>query len=261
MHCGARRPGLFGFSLALRDLGRDFGFAPLVIAVCVVVYLAQLVVDPSALRQGGLLSLFGPSRCVSFLFGASGGLPVFGYDRFWTILSAGWLHGGLLHIGLNLYWLRQLAPQVATLYGPGRSISIDLLGSAAGFATTTVLSLVRLPLVHGSNMTVGASAALCGWLGALLYYGHRTGQRRVSRDMLWGLVAPFILIGFLLPGIDNWAHIGGFAGGYGAARLLDPLRPERTNHVVMALVLLAASLLAVVWSIVHGLPLRAELGC
>jgi hypothetical protein len=58
-----------------------------------------------------------------------------------------------------------------------------------------------------------------------------------------------------MPGIDNYAHAGGFGGGYLAAVLLDPLKPERIDHVVIALVCLGLSLLAIVVSVVTALPL------
>jgi membrane associated rhomboid family serine protease len=60
------------------------------------------------------------------------------------------------------------------------------------------------------------------------------------------------LFGFIMPGVDNYAHLGGFGGGYLSARLLDPLKPERIDHVVIAVVLLGASLLSVVVSLLHG---------
>jgi rhomboid protease GluP len=54
----------------------------------------------------------------------------------------------------------------------------------------------------------------------------------------------------LFPGlnIDNYAHLGGFVGGYAVSVLMDPLKPERVDHIVIALGCIAASLLAVVWS-------------
>ena len=71
----------------------------------------------------------------------------------------------------------------------------------------------------------------------------------------------FVLIqGVFLGGIiNNFAHIGGFAGGYAAARVLDPLKPERVDHIVIALVCLGVSLLAVIASVIFGLPLYLRL--
>jgi rhomboid protease GluP len=60
------------------------------------------------------------------------------------------------------------------------------------------------------------------------------------------------LFGFIMPGVDNYAHAGGFGGGYLAARLLDPLKPERIDHLAMAVVCLAASLVSIVVSVLHG---------
>jgi rhomboid protease GluP len=66
--------------------------------------------------------------------------------------------------------------------------------------------------------------------------------------MSWVFMAG--IFGFLLPGIDNWAHAGGFAGGYLMGRWLDPLTPERINHLAIAVVCLAASILAIIASVV-----------
>ena len=69
---------------------------------CGAVYLASLAMDPSAIGGGGLLSLLSPGIESLFVLGASGSVPVFRYGRWWTILSAPWLHGGILHIVLNM---------------------------------------------------------------------------------------------------------------------------------------------------------------
>jgi rhomboid protease GluP len=66
--------------------------------------------------------------------------------------------------------------------------------------------------------------------------------------MSWVLMAG--MIGFILPGIDNWAHAGGFAGGYLTGQWLDPLKPERVNHLAIAVVCLVASMLAIIASVV-----------
>ena len=125
--------------------------------------------------MGGLFSIGGPSQESMLRFGASGQIPVFWLRRWWTLLSAGWLHGGLLHIGFNLYWIRFLAPETAELYGPARTVIIYSIASVTGFLASSLL---------GVPLTLGASAPILGLLGALVYYGRRTGQRRRGTDGL-----------------------------------------------------------------------------
>src|SRR5204862_2803528 len=98
LSCGRRRPGLFGFASLLRVGGLEDAFVPLVMFGCGAMYLASLAVDPSGIGAGGLLDLLSPSVKGLFELGASGAVPVFRFGRFWTILSAPWLHGSLLHI-------------------------------------------------------------------------------------------------------------------------------------------------------------------
>jgi rhomboid protease GluP len=174
----------------------------------------------------------------------------------WTVLSAGWLHGSALHILMNMLWVRDLAPATANLYGPGRTAVIYVAAGVVGFAASSVAGVVLpgVPLIGGARLTVGASASIFGLFGALVYYGRRTGSSAVGAA---GLQYALILgvFGFILPGIDNWAHAGGFGGGYLAARLLDPLKPERVDHLVVALVCLALSVLTVAWTFVYTLQL------
>jgi len=251
-NCGRSNPGLWGFGPALRRLGGDLGFVPFVVGASVVVYALTLVFSGGA-RQlgGGMLSMFSPSNQSLLLFGASGAFPVFGLGRWWTMLSATWLHAGALHIFFNMYWVRQLAPATAELFGPGRMVIIYTLSGVVGFALSSFAGAYLPGIVllgRGATLVVGASASIFGLLGALVYYGRRTGSRHVSRQ--YKSFALFMgVFGLIMPGIDNYAHGGGFAGGYLLALLLDPLKPERIDHVAIALVCLAASMLAIVVSV------------
>jgi len=93
-----------------------------------------------------------------------------------------------------------------------------------------------------------------GLLGALVLYGQRSGSSMTKREGLhYALMLG--LFGLIMPGIDNWAHAGGFAGGWLAAKLLDPLKPERIDHLAVAVLCLLATLAAIAASIVHGLAL------
>ena len=136
-NCGRRNPGMWGFAPALRNLGGDLGFVPFVIGTCAVLYVITLAASGSEVRMSGLFSLFAPSNRILFLFGSSGAVPVFGAARWWTVLSAGWLHGGPLHIVFNMMWVRQLAPATADLYGPGRMVIIYTAAGIAGFALSS----------------------------------------------------------------------------------------------------------------------------
>jgi rhomboid protease GluP len=252
-NCGRRNPGLWGFAPALRALGGDLGFVPFVIGSCVVLYGLTLVFSRGNIGMGGLFSLLSPSSQSLFLFGASGALPVFAGDRWWTILSAGWLHGSALHILFNMMWVRQLAPATAEMYGPGRMVIIYVVAGAAGFALSSLAGAFIPPLfvLRGGQFTVGASAAIFGLLGALVYYGRRSGSSNVgSQAKSFALMMG--LFGFIMPGIDNYAHGGGFVGGYLMGQLLDPLKPERVDHIMIALLCLAASLVSILVSVVHG---------
>jgi rhomboid protease GluP len=75
------------------------------------------------------------------------------------------------------------------------------------------------------------------------------GSQALGYAMMLGI------FGLIMPGIDNYAHAGGFIGGYLVAQGLDPLKPERIDHLVLALVCLVATFFALAASIVHGLAL------
>ena len=101
--------------------------------------------------------------------------------------------------------------------------------------------LPHLPFLSGAGFTVGASASVFGFLGALVYYGRRTGSSLTRSEAIrYALILGFF--GFVMRGVDNFAHAGGFFGGYLAARVLDPLKPERIDHIVIALICIAATL-------------------
>jgi rhomboid protease GluP len=245
LNCGRRNPGMWGMSSLMRGLGRDLGFVQLVIGASVLLYGAALLMDMGGIRNSGL-SLLQPSGRALYALGGSGAFPVFGEGRWWTVLSAGWLHGGLLHILFNMLWIRQLAPETAELYGPGRMVILYTFSSATGFLLT---SLVGAFTPFGGKFTLGASAALFGLLAALVVYGRRSGSSHVG-NQAWTWALFLFIMGFL-PGFgaDNVAHVGGFGGGYLLASWLDPLRAERGDHILVAVACLAATALAVVASL------------
>ena len=261
-NCGRSNPSMWGFGGAIRALGRDMGFVRLVIIGSVFLYIATLAVDPSGIRMGGFMSMLSPSQPALFILGASGQYPVFELGRWWTVLSAGWLHGGLIHIGFNMYWVQSLAPAVAEYYGAGRMIIIYTVACITGFVFSSVAMLIYpyIPFgwllsyvgLAGAQLTIGASASVFGLLGALWYYGRRTGSTALEQQMkLYAIM--FVVFGIVMRGVDNQAHLGGFVGGYFVAKFLDPLTPERGDHLLLAVVCIALTAIAVTVSFVTGL--------
>ena len=258
--CGRRNPGLWGFGPMLRQFGNDFGFVTLVIYGSSALYVAMLLMTLALggdILGSGVMRLLSPHPNVSLMFGASGAVPVFQYSRWWTVLSAGWLHASILHILFNMMWVRQLGPATAEMYGAGRMVIIYTVSGVVGFTLSSTAGLllgnVPVPFLRGAWQTVGASAPIFGLLGALVYYGRRGGSSMVGTQALqYALVLG--LFGFIMPGIDNYAHAGGFLGGYLTGKWLDPLRPERMDHLFGAAICLALTALAILVSLLTSLP-------
>lgn len=262
-YCGRKRPGMWGLTSVLGGLGRALPFESIVTGGCGFLFMAMIAVmtmnDPQSLRIMQGFQILPPSGEALLRFGASGAWPVFEFGRWWTVLSAGWLHGDLIHIAFNLYWVRLLAPATAELYGASRMIVIYTLSTIVGFLVSSTVGwyvyleghmrwLVDLGL-GGAPLTVGASASILGLLGATVCYGHRTGAYSTSR-LAWSYALYMIVFGFIMPRVDNWAHIGGFAGGYLAALLLRPERRESPTDTALAMICLLATVASVVASLV-----------
>ena len=243
---------MWGFAPVLTRLGRDMGFVPFVITSCVVLYVASILIYPQ--RIGGLFDLLSPTTTGILIFGASGWRPVLFLGRWWTFLTASWLHGNPLHIILNMMSLRNIAPIIAEFYGASRMIIIYVISGVIGFALSTFggYYFLSVPyLGNDSGYTLGASASIAGLIGAVFFYGHRTGSRSIAEQAkLW--IMMFLVMGFIFQTIDNWAHVGGLAGGYFTAKFLDPLYPERLDHFIIALALLALSGIAIIVSVLHA---------
>jgi rhomboid protease GluP len=252
--CGRSNPGLWGFGPAIRRLGADFGFRQLVVGACATMWVVTLLMSGASVGTGGgILSALSPSTAVLIAFGASGAYPVFVAGRWWTVLSAGWLHAGLLHIAMNMFWVWQMGPAITELFGSSRTVIIYTIGGIAGFTLSSVAGAYfpNLPFLRAAGLTVGASAPVFGLIGALYHYGRKGSS--IIRQTAISIIVQAALFGLLVPGIDNYAHIGGFAGGYLASTFLKPMSRERGDHTIIALCCLAASAISIIASIVTGL--------
>jgi len=201
------------------------------------------------------MSIFAPSSRALLLFGASGAFPVFGLGAWWTVLSASWLHGNLLHILFNMMWVRDLGPATADVIGPARTVVVYVVAGVSGFLLSSFAGryIGPLPLLGGgAGVTIGASASIFGLLGALVHYGRTSGSSFIHGQAMRYAIILFIF-GVIMPGVDNYAHLGGFVGGYATSAFFNPLTRERGDHMLMAVLCLAATLLAIVASVLLGL--------
>jgi membrane associated rhomboid family serine protease len=250
-YCGRRNPGLWGFGATIGRLVGGLDFAALVTVVAVTAYIAALALDPrAALAPRGVFDLLAPSGRALYALGMGGALP-WREGHWWTILTAIYLHGSLLHIVFNLLWIRQLLPDVEEVYGQARTIVIFTLSGAVGFIVSNAA---------GTAFSLGASGAVFGVLGAMVRYGRRRGGHfgaAVFRQ--YGTWALILFIAGLLPGmhVDNWGHAGGFAGGWLVTILLGARdqRPERGTDRVLAaacLVLTAGAFAIQLWTTFIG---------
>jgi rhomboid protease GluP len=113
---------------------------------------------------------------------------------------------------------------------------------------------VPIPFLHAAGTTVGASAAIFGLLGAMVHYGRSgAGSSFVYSTAMRYAVILFVF-GLIMPGVDNFAHAGGFLGGYATSAFLKPSTRERGDHMIAAVVCVAATVIALVFNVIHALP-------
>jgi len=169
--------------------------------------------------------------------------------EWWRFLTPIFIHIGLLHLLMNTLALFYLGTMVERLYGSLRFFVIYLI---AGF-TGVLASFLFSP-----NLSAGASGAIFGCFGALLYFG-------VSNPKLfWRTLGVNILVvlginlafGFTIPGIDNAGHIGGLIGGFAAAGILHLPKKKRP---LLQIVFFAASSVLVFLSLQYGFSGKAEI--
>lgn len=239
-YCGAWRPGLFGWAPALRTLvGARLDLIVLITGACVTLFALALLLQPDAILQpSGFLSLLSPGTRSLYQLGMTGGVA-WQLGWWWTLLTAIYLHGGLLHILFNVMWIRNLGPAAAEAYGPARTFVLFNVAGASGFLVSNVMT---------GAPTIGASGAIFGLLAALIVYGRKRGSS-VMTQQLWQWAIILGIFGFLVPSVNNWAHGGGFAGGWVAAQLMG----FSDEHRESTRVLLAALALIVVTAVGIGL--------
>lgn len=254
-HCGTARPGAWWKNNALtRALYDQSGLVRAVIALNIGMYLLSLMINSRlpALTMNPFALLSPENRSLLFL-GATGSIPIERFGRVWTVVSAMYLHGGLLHILFNMIAFSQLAPRVIREFGAFRSLAIYTIGGALGYVISYRV---------GVTFTIGASGAICALIGALLYYGKSRGgiYGQALFRHVGGWAVGILIFGLLVPGINNWAHGGGFVAGIALAYLLGYQERRRESGLdrLLGVASGVATAAILLWAAGSGLVLRYQ---
>jgi len=243
-YCGLVRPGLHETAGNLRTVLLTLEPVKTIIYVNIAFFVLGLLLFPRGIFMGGNpLGFLSPSDQSLFLLGATGTLPFIHFHRFWTLISASFLHGGILHIVFNMMALYQLAPFVLREFGIHRFVNIYILTGVAGFAVS---------VLAGVHFTIGASASICGLIGAIIYFGKSRGGsygEDIFKQAI-GWVFGLIIFGFIFSGINNWAHGGGLLSGLLLAYLMgyDDQKPESAWSKMLAYACILMTTAVLVWA-------------
>jgi len=181
-------------------------------------FAIQLMFTIQAGSAGGMNILWRLDGISSYRLGACYGESVFLDHQWWRLITAMFLHGGLIHIGFNMMTLMQFGPAVEELYGSPRFLFLYTITGAVGF----FFSALR------GHFSLGASGALLGIIGAVLAVTTKRGgayMRDLRTRLISSLVFLFALGIFGGIGIDNWAHGGGLAAGFLLGELFMDRQP------------------------------------
>ncbi|MHB1066369.1 MAG: rhomboid family intramembrane serine protease [Candidatus Nanopelagicales bacterium] len=164
------------------------------IGITVAIYLAQMAIGINA--AAGDYGMWPVGIAVN--------------GEWWRLVSAAFLHGSFLHIAFNMYVLFALGPTLERILGHGRYLALYLLAALGGGVASYAFSDLR-------TVSVGASGAIFGLMGALVVAGRRLKYDITQVLVLLGINAA---IGFLAPGVDWRAHLGGLATGAAVAAIM-----------------------------------------
>lgn len=158
----------------------------------------------------------------------------------WRLITYAFLHGGIAHILCNMYSLYIIGPQIESKYGKGRFLFVYMISAIVG-------GLLSAAIMRTSPGSIGASGAIFGLMGSMIYFGIRF--RLYLKDSLVKRILPIVglnlLIGYITPGIDNACHVGGLIAGFLASMAMGIPGTEKKSDTINGIILLLIFTLAV----------------
>jgi membrane associated rhomboid family serine protease len=252
-YCGLLRPGSWWKNNPVfRWMSDGDGLIRGIIYANVAMFVVSLLLNSRmpGLSMNPFLMLSPENRSLFFL-GATGSVSIETYHRYWTLISANYLHGSLLHILFNMIALRQIGGLAVREYGASRMITVYTLGGAVGF---------WISYRAGVILTIGASAAVCALIGSVIYYGFSRGgvYGKLIYTRIGGWAVFILLFGLLVPGINNWGHGGGFLAGMALGYFLGyhEKQKEKHFHKMLGAACIGLTGVILIWAVASGIYYR-----
>lgn len=151
--------------------------------------------------------------------------------EYYRLITGMFLHGSIMHLFFNTYALYVIGSQIENYFGRIKYLIIYLFSGMMGALFSMIF--------NGSILSIGASGAIFGLMGALLYFGYhyRVYLGNVLKTQLIPLIVFNLVLGFILTGVDNFAHIGGLIGGILIAKTLGVKEKSTTFDKVNGLII------------------------
>ena len=190
----------------------------------IIIFIVMAILDRASIFQNlsnNILSKFGGNLVSKTLNG-----------DYYRLITSAFLHANLIHLLCNTYSLFMVGPTVEYFYGKFKFILIYLYS-----AITASLFVL---MFHGTNViAVGASGAIFGLLGALLYFGYKY-RGYIGNRIIGSVISVIVLnlfIGFTLSGISNYAHIGGLIGGLAISYMLGVDNNDKKSTKISGIII------------------------
>ena len=243
----------FGLAAWSKGLAEFFGgHAPVTVAILIlniVFFAAELMGTIQSGQFGGLSILWGMNPETLYRLGACFGPSIYQRHEWYRLITAMFLHGGLIHIGFNMMVLLDIGPIVEEVYGSARYLFLYVVMGAASFVVSSL----------AGHLSLGASGAILGLVGLMIAITTRRGgaYMRELRSRLISWVVTIFAMGLLFTGMhtDNWAHAGGLAAGFLLGKMFtdrQPLNgPEKTRAFALGWMAGAVILASIVFMVLH----------
>lgn len=200
-----------------------------IIAVCILAFFMMYILGSGSENVNTLL-----------MFGANYKYLVVNYHEYYRILTCIFLHIGIIHLLTNMYSLYIIGPQVENFYGKWKYLFIYLISGICG----SILSLA-----FSDSINAGASGAIFGLMGALLYFGYHY-RVYLSNTLLRQLIPVIIVnltISIIIPSISLSAHVGGLVGGIIASMLVGIKEEKNTRDRINGLIMILIYLIFIIY--------------